>query len=145
MATSRYHYHKAKSLYHFGVDEWIQDLGLAQAQMDIFCRKTMEVCAEVPESRMREWWITGGHVRRPLTGTLTKLGHRIDQEGTLWIAKIGFDAPSGGFPALFLDVGTPYIEPSYFILSSFLMSLPEVSEIQENLARKLFGAIVGRR
>lgn len=136
--AARFKYSKKKSLYHFGIDEWIDKLGLADERAESIAGALMGVAARIPEEKLREWWVQGGHIRRRRNGTLTKLGHVIEHEGSQWVARVGFDAPSGGFPALFLDVGTPHITPRFFVFAAFQASIPDVMREMELHSREIF-------
>lgn len=50
--------------------------------------------------------------------------------------SLGFDIKKGGLPALFLDIGTPRIRPSYFVYYAFKNNTDNVKRLQEQALRK---------
>ena len=73
-----------------------------------------------------------GHI---LTGdTLKSLSIRKvrkHKDGNI-VVKVGFDVKKGGFPAIFLNVGTPYNDPTFFIQTAKERHIDEVRKILEN-------------
>ena len=53
-------------------------------------------------------------------------------------ANIGFNASKGGLPAIFLNVGTPTIRPSFFIDRAVEDHLDEIRRTQLEYINRLF-------
>ena len=65
----------------------------------------------------------------------------VDEEDVLFF-EYGFDPKKGVLPALFLDVGTPTIQPSFFIYYAVENNLAQIHKIQnEELTKILKGLI----
>lgn len=56
--------------------------------------------------------------------------------GYIWY-KLGFDIKKGGLPALFLDIGTPTITPSFFVYYAFENNMDRVVQAQEHALKKV--------
>lgn len=52
--------------------------------------------------------------------------------------KLGFDKEHDGLPALFLDIGTPTIKPTFFVYHAFEDNVDKVKAEQEAALRKAF-------
>lgn len=63
---------------------------------------------------------------------LTGLGH----SGYITY-KLGFDIKKDGLPALFLDIGTPKITPSFFVYYAFENNADAVIREQENALKEV--------
>lgn len=50
--------------------------------------------------------------------------------------KLGFDKNNGGLPALFLDIGTPTIKPSFFVYYAFRNNVDRVKAEQEEALKE---------
>jgi hypothetical protein len=59
-----------------------------------------------------------------------------DDESILYF-QYGFDANNGGLPALFLDVGTPKITPSFFIYYAVENNLSKIHALQREELMKI--------
>lgn len=63
----------------------------------------------------------------------------VSEEDCLYF-EYGFDAKKGGLPALFLDIGTPKIKPTFFIYYAVERNLARIHQIQrEELTKILEG------
>ena len=51
--------------------------------------------------------------------------------------KLGFDKDNGGLPALFLDIGTPTITPSFFVYYAFRNNVDRVKAEQEEALKEV--------
>lgn len=74
--------------------------------------RVLQRTAEKPAEEMQNYM--SGHIR---TGdTYRSFTNRIERVDANFINYyLGYDMKKGGLPALFLDVGTPKIKPSFFI------------------------------
>lgn len=82
-------------------------------------------------------FIWGKNAKKRFVGTTTK-GKKgftggsvqvVSEEDCLYF-EYGFDAKKGGLPALFLDIGTPKIKPSFFIYYAVENNMKKIHEIQ---------------
>lgn len=82
-------------------------------------------------------FIWGKAAKKRFVGTTTKgvkgfTGGRVEvvsEEDCLFF-EYGFDAKNGGLPALFLDIGTPKIKPTFFIYYAIERNYPTIHAIQ---------------
>ena len=51
--------------------------------------------------------------------------------------KVGFSVRKGGLPAVFLNVGTPTIAPSFFIDNAVQNNVDEIHKIQQNALEEI--------
>lgn len=82
-------------------------------------------------------FVWGKNAKKRFVGTTTK-GVKgftggsvqvVSEEDCLYF-EYGFDPEKGGLPALFLDVGTPKIKPTFFIYYAVERNLGQIHEIQ---------------
>lgn len=60
----------------------------------------------------------------------------VGEEDCLYF-EYGFDAKDGGLPALFLDIGTPKIKPTFFIYYAVENNLKRIHDIQREELTKI--------
>lgn len=58
--------------------------------------------------------------------------HDVDKMRGIIHYKLGFDIKKGGLPALFLDLGTPTMKPTFFVYYAFKNNEDRVKREQEN-------------
>lgn len=83
-------------------------------------------------------FIWGKNAKKRFVATTTKgvkgfTGGKVEvvsEEDCLYF-EYGFDAKNGGLPALFLDIGTPKIKPTFFIYYAVENNLKAIHEIQK--------------
>lgn len=89
-------------------------------------------------------FIWGKNAKKRFVGTTTK-GKKgftggsvktVSEEDCLYF-EYGFDAKDGGLPALFLDIGTPKIKPTFFIYYAVENNLKRIHEIQKEELTKI--------
>lgn len=79
--------------------------------------------------------------RHRLTGVTEKSFedlHELNRAGGYMLFKIGYNIKKGGLPALFLDVGTPKIKPSFFVYHAFENNVSKVKRAQEEALQEAF-------
>lgn len=67
--------------------------------------------------------------------SMTEAVHTSNAGMTLYY-EMGFDIKKGGLPALFLDLGTPRIRPSFFVYYAFKNNTDNVRMLQEKAIKK---------
>lgn len=76
------------------------------------------------------------HHRSGVTAdSMTEAMHQSNAGMTLYY-EMGFDIKKGGLPALFLDIGTPRIRPSFFVYYAFKNNADNVRMLQEKALKK---------
>lgn len=89
-------------------------------------------------------FIWGKNAKKRFVGTTTKgvkgftggSVKTVSEEDCLYF-EYGFDANDGGLPALFLDIGTPKIKPTFFIYYAVENNLKRIHEIQKEELTKI--------
>lgn len=89
-------------------------------------------------------FIWGKNAKKRFVGTTTKgvkgftggSVKTVSEEDCLYF-EYGFDAKNGGLPALFLDIGTPKIKPTFFIYYAVENNLKKIHEIQKEELTKI--------
>lgn len=67
--------------------------------------------------------------------SMTEATHQFNSGMSLYY-EMGFDIKKGGLPALFLDIGTPKIAPSFFVYYAFKENTDNVKMLQEKALKK---------
>ena len=89
-------------------------------------------------------FVWGKNAKKRFVGTTTKgvkgftggSVKTVNEEDCLYF-EYGFDANDGGLPALFLDIGTPKIKPTFFIYYAVENNLKRIHEIQKEELTKI--------
>lgn len=95
-------------------------------------------------------FIWGKNAKKRFVGTTTK-GKKGFTGGSVQVVseddclyfEYGFDAENGGLPALFLDIGTPKIKPSFFIYYAVENNMKQIHDIQMGELRKILKELQG--
>lgn len=97
-----------------GMDEFIKKLDKISDESKKKITKALEKGAELPKQDMLDFVSEGMHY---VTGATKQSWSdlKVEWDGNKLVGAMGFDADKGGFPSIFLDLGTPTITPTYFI------------------------------
>lgn len=80
-----------------------------------------------------------GHRR---TGTtINSYFKKITTEGNVIKLRMGFDSKKGGLGAIFLNLGTPYIAPSFFIDKAVEENVDKIKRIQQEILANAFKGV----
>lgn len=80
-----------------------------------------------------------GHRR---TGaTINSYFKEITTEGNVIKLRMGFDSKKGGVGAIFLNLGTPYIAPSFFIDKAVEENVDKIKRIQQETLANAFKGV----
>lgn len=80
-----------------------------------------------------------GHRR---TGaTINSYFKEITTEGNVIKLRMGFDSKKGGLGAIFLNLGTPYIAPSFFIDKAVEENVDKIKRIQQETLANAFKGV----
>lgn len=126
-----------------------RSLPIIQSEFQSFIeqhRVTGETAASLIDPSQTKF-IWGKNAKKRFVGTTTR-GVKgftggsvqvVSEEDCLYF-EYGFDAKNGGLPALFLDIGTPKIKPTFFIYYAVENNMARIHAIQrEELMRILEG------
>lgn len=124
---------------YYGTDEIIQKLDKLGANIGEELAKALKQSAVKPKNEMlsyiREHRDTGA-TEDSFTETIVN----DEAKGKIYL-DIGFNlskkAGSPGLPALFLNYGTPYIEPSFFIENAIENNRDEIQRTQQEALEKV--------
>ena len=104
------------------------------ANVEEVCLEAIRESAQKPKAEML------GYIRQhKLTGrTEDSFVEEYSAANGIVTANIGFNASKGGLPAIFLNVGTPTIRPSFFIDRAVEDHLDEIRRTQLEYINRLF-------
>lgn len=104
------------------------------ANVENVCLEALKVSVQKPKAEMLEY------IRQhKLSGrTEASFVEEYSAAGGIVIANVGFNASKGGLPAIFLNVGTPTISPSFFIDRAVEDHLDEIRKTQLDYINSLF-------
>lgn len=141
MGKGNFSYKKAGvSVSFFGFGELLEKIDEAEGNIvDAVVRATKASSKPIKRdllSYMERHKLTGGTESSFVDVTDIKKGYgRISY-------KIGFDIKKGGLPALFLDIGTPTIKPSFFVYYAFMSNEDEIKEEQEKALKEALSELL---
>ena len=121
-----------------GLDSLIEDLKKADIDFEKAIVKSIVESTKKPKEDMLNYMAkhrrTGRTERSFEENTVIKNG--------VIYHELGFNASKGGLPAIFLNLGTPRIQPSFFIDNAFENNLDYIINTQnETLEKILKGAL----
>ena len=110
-----------------GVSELLKNIEAAGGRVDAAVQKAVDRSLEIVGADMQAFM--SGH---KLTGETMDSYEQTPakSDGNIVTANAGFNAKKGGLPAIFLDVGTPKIKPSFFIYYAVENNRKKIEEIQ---------------
>ena len=133
----------------WGVDELIAKLDALGGNIADAAEEALTRTAEIIESDMRHFMEP--HTRTgPGPHTIDALGTVIKRTGTSISGATGFkmrnvpgsgDIPVG-LPALFLDIGTPHIKPTYFVYYAYKNNVDKIAQVQKDVFRRYISDIM---
>lgn len=80
-----------------------------------------------------------GH--RGTGATIKSYFKEITTEGNVIKLRMGFDSKKGGLGAIFLNLGTPYIAPSFFIDKAVEENVDKIKRIQQEILANAFKGV----
>ena len=127
----------------WGVDDLIDKLSELGGNVEQAAEDALRATAEIVEADMRQFMTEH---KRPGPGphTVDALATVIKKNGTSIYGQTGFkmrnvpgsgDIPVG-LPALFLDIGTPHIAPSYFVYYAYRNNVDKIVQVQKETFKK---------
>lgn len=119
----------------YGFQELLQKIVDAGGGLEDALAKSLKASA-VPIERDLMNFIRPRHITGDTEGSFTNI-HEVDRVGGYVSYKLGFDKEDGGLPALFLDIGTPTITPTFFVYYAFENNVDRVREEQERALKEV--------
>lgn len=122
----------------YGVSELLKKIEAAGGNVDEACKKAVDASLEIVGADMQKFM--QGHRRTGDTiGSYEQIPATI-KDGKIE-AVVGYDAKNGGLPAIFLDVGTPKIKPSFFRYYAVNNNAAKLKEAQHAALNEIFGGL----
>lgn len=110
----------------FGTSELLKKLEAAGANVEQCVIDALQKSVEKPKAEMLDYI----RQHRQSGATEESFTTEIKKEGDKVFLKVGFDIKKGGLPAVFLNYGTPRIQPSFFIDKAIDDHIDEIKQAQ---------------
>lgn len=118
----------------FGTSELLQKIEKAGGNVEKLCAEALKSSVQKPKEEMLQF-IREHH----LTGqTENSFVEEIKTENGKIFCEVGFSIKGGGLAALFLNLGTPKIKPSFFIDYAVENNIDEIKKAQLEALNKAF-------
>ncbi len=127
----------------WGVDELLEKVKALGENITDVAAEAMKGSADIIEADLRSFM---DEHTRPGRGphTIDALGTVIKKHGSMVSGTTGFKMRNVegygnipvGLPALFLDIGTPHIAPTFFVYYAYKNNLSKVLEVQRSVFEK---------
>lgn len=128
-------HHGGVSLDFYGFEELLQKIIDAGGSLEDSLAKSLKASAKPIEKDL-----TGFMSKHILTGDTMRSFqnvHDVDRNRGFISYKLGFDIKKGGLPALFFDLGTPKMKPTFFVYYAFRNNTDRVKREQENALHEI--------
>lgn len=130
----------------YGVEELLKKLEKAGGNVNEATNKCIDKSLEVVGEKMQEFMVqhqaTGDTYRAfkqvNSTDTVIKIGKETYNIKDGKTGIVGYSVRAGGLPAIFLDVGTPKIQPYFFRYNTIESTRSEVERIQRETLEEIF-------
>jgi len=123
----------------YGISDLLKKLEKAGGDLESAITKAVEKSIEIPKQDMMNFMAqhhkTGG-TEESFTVTPIKW-----KDG-LASVQVGFSVRKGGLPAIFLNYGTPKIQPSFFIQHAVDDNIDAIHEIHRNTLEEILKELI---
>lgn len=122
----------------FGTSEILKKIEQAGGNVEQACLNALQKSIEKPKQEMLDF------IRaHKLTGvTEESFVEEIKQEGNKIYCELGFSIRRGGIAALFLNLGTPKIAPTWFIDNAVDKNIDEIKKAQLDALQECFRGLM---
>lgn len=122
----------------FGTSEILKKIESAGGNVEQACVDALKKSVEAPKAEMLDF------IRaHKLTGvTENSFVEEIRQEGNKIYLELGFSIRKGGIAALFLNLGTPKIAPTWFINNAIDHNIDAIKKAQLDALKEAFRGLI---
>lgn len=122
----------------FGTSEILKKIEAAGGNVEQTCMDALKKSAEIPKKEMLDF------IRaHKLTGvTENSFVDEIRQDGNKIYLELGFSIRKGGIAALFLNLGTPKIKPTWFIDNAVDHNIDTIKKAQIDALKEAFRGLM---
>lgn len=121
-----------------GVDDLIKRLDKAGGNIEHLILAAARAGAKKPSEDMQRYM--DSHRRTGTTASSFTV--KEDVKDGVVTYEAGFSVRKGGLPAIFLNLGTPRITPSFFVERAVENNIDEIRRLQQEALREAFGGMV---
>lgn len=118
----------------YGTDELIRKIEKAGGNVEKAIIEALKQSSEKPKAEMLSYI----RRHRQTGATEDSFTEEFKSKNDKIYMRIGFDIKRGGLPALFLNYGTPRIQPSFFIDNAIDHNIDSIKEAQLDVLREVF-------
>lgn len=126
----------------FGTSELLKKIEKAGGNVEQACMDALKKSAEIPKKEMLDFIRTlpfdTKHGHHPTGQTEDSFVEEIKTENGKIYCEIGFSIRKGGIAALFLNLGTPKIKPSFFIDNAIYHNIDRIKADQLKALNEAF-------
>ena len=118
----------------FGTSEILKKIEQAGGNVVKACEDALRKSLDKPRAEMLEFI----RAHKATGQTEASFVEEIKREGDKIYCEMGFDIKKGGIAALFLNLGTPKIPPTFFIDNAVDHNIDEIKKTQLDALQKAF-------
>lgn len=121
----------------FGTSELLKKIEKAGGNVEKACEDALRKSVQKPKAEMLEYLTNKPH---PYSTGQTKdsFTEEIKTENGKIYCEVGFSIRKGGLAALFLNLGTPKIKPSFFVDNAIDHNIDEIKRVQLEALKEAF-------
>lgn len=133
-------HHGGVSLDFYGFEELLQKIIDAGGNLEDSLAKSLEASAKPISNDLTSFMRM--HKRTGKTLKSFEDVHSIDRTRGFIFYKLGFNKDNDGLPALFLDIGTPTQDATFFVYYAFKNNADRVKREQENALLEILEELI---
>jgi len=130
----KFSYHGGVTVDFFGFEEYLQKIADAEGNIvDAVVKAAKESSKPISADLLS--FVAKHHLTGETEASFTDI-QEIEKGYGIISYKLGFDIKKGGLAALFLDIGTPKMKPSFFVYYAFQNNVDNVKMMQEKALKQ---------
>lgn len=130
----------------FGTSEILKKIEAAGGNVEWACAEALKKSVEAPKAEMLDFIRTlpfsTKHGHHPTGQTEDSFVEEITQDGNKIYLELGFSIRKGGIAALFLNLGTPKIKPTFFIENAIDNNIDAIKKAQLDALKETFRGLM---